>query len=92
MRAYHCYVQTGVIAQGLVQFLCAVAPDLIWKHFGSWIRTIRPDLCPSEHVATVALKNCFVEFLAVTPDNHIFKKFIFDRLDLTRQEGSRLVA
>jgi hypothetical protein len=40
MRAYHAFIQAGVVAQGLLQYLAVVAPRLVWDSFGSWLRTI----------------------------------------------------
>jgi hypothetical protein len=42
MRAYHVFIQAGVVAQGLLQYLAVVASKLVWDSFGSWLRTIRP--------------------------------------------------
>ena len=41
MDAYHRFVQTGLIAQGLLQYLAASFPQLVFASFGSWFRTIR---------------------------------------------------
>jgi hypothetical protein len=40
----------GVISQGLLQYLAAVATTQVWNSFGSWLRTIRPGVAPSEFV------------------------------------------
>ncbi|MCP4552519.1 MAG: transposase [Bacteroidetes bacterium] len=90
--AYHRYVQIGLIAQGLLQYLSSVYPELVWKHFGSWIRTIRPGVLPSEQVTAIAMRNSFPEFLADSTIMSNFKKFLYDRIDLTRSEGLRMVA
>ena len=50
LDAYHRHIQIGIIAQGLLQYLSSVFPKLVWSSFGSWIRTIRPEICPSEQV------------------------------------------
>jgi len=92
MSAYHRHIQLGLIAQGLLQILSATVPRLIWSSFGSWIRTIRPGLAPSEQVAAIALRNTLPEFLADTPQTSILTKFLHDRIDLSRLEGIRLVA
>ncbi len=57
MHAYHVFVQTGMIAQGMLQYLAMTCDGLVWKHFGTWIRTIRPDVLPSEMIVSAALKN-----------------------------------
>jgi hypothetical protein len=90
--AYHRYVQTGLIAQGLLQYLSAAFPQLVFSSFGSWFRTIRTDFPPSELVTAIALRNTFPEFLSDSSKNSILKKFILERLDLGRVEGLRLVA
>jgi hypothetical protein len=90
--AYHRYVQTGLIAQGLLQYLSAAFPQLVFSSFGSWFRTIRSDFSPSEQVVAIALRNTFPEFLSDPSKNAIFKKFLLERIDLHRTEGLRLVA
>jgi hypothetical protein len=64
IAAYHRHIQLGLIAQGLLQILSATTPKLVWRSFGSWIRTVRPGLAPSEQVVAVALRNTLPEFLA----------------------------
>jgi len=92
IAAYHRHIQLGLIAQGLLQILSATTPQLIWRSFGSWIRTIRPGLAPSEQVVAVALRQTLPEFLAAAAKTVILVKFIRDRLDLNRSEGTTLVA
>ena len=43
---------------------------------GSWIRTIRPGLAPSEQVVAIALRNTFPEFLATAARTVILVKFL----------------
>ncbi|RPJ34395.1 MAG: IS4 family transposase [Planctomycetaceae bacterium] len=92
IAAYHRHIQLGLIAQGLLQILSAIKPKLVWRSFGSWIRTIRPGLAPSEQVVAIALRNTFAEFLATAPKTVILVKFLRDRLDLSRAEGTSLAA
>jgi len=92
IAAYHRYIQLGLIAQGLLQILSATIPTLVWQSFGSWLRTVRPGLAPSEQVVAVALRNTLPEFLASTAKPSILVKFIRDRLDLSRTEGTSLAA
>ena len=92
IAAYHRHIQLGLIAQGLLQILSATTPKLVWWSFGSWIRTVRPGLAPSEQVVAVALRNTLPEFLASAAKTSILVKFIRDRLDLSRAEGTSLVA
>ena len=92
IAAYHRHIQLGLIAQGLLQILSATKPTLVWQSFGSWIRTIRPGLAPSEQVVAIALRNTLPEFLATAAKISILVKFIRDRLDLSRTEGTTLAA
>jgi hypothetical protein len=92
IAAYHRHIQLGLIAQGLLQILSATTPKLAWRFFGSWIRTVRPGLAPSEQVVAVALRNTLPEFLATAAKTSILVKFIRDRLDLSRTEGISLAA
>ncbi len=92
MRAYTCHIQTGVIAQGLLQILSVLHAQMVWRRFGSWIRTIRPGIPPSEQVVGMALRHSLPEFLAAGERTSALAKFINDRLDLDRAEGLRLAA
>ena len=92
IAAYHRHIQLGLIAQGLLQILSATQPKLIWRSFGSWIRTIRPGLAPSEQVVAIALRNTLPEFLATDDKTSILVKFIRSKLDLSRTEGTRMAA
>ena len=92
IAAYHRHIQLGLIAQGLLQILSATVPQTIWRSFGSWIRTIRPGLAPSEQVAAIALRNTLPYFLSDATIAAIFTKFLQDRIDLSRAEGTRLIA
>jgi hypothetical protein len=92
LAAYHRHIQLGIIAQGLLQILSAKVPTLVWQSFGSWLRTVRPGLAPSELVTAIALRNTLPQFLAATSKASILVKFIRERLDLARTEGSALAA
>lgn len=90
LAAYHRFVQTGLIAQGLLQILGSTVPELVWQDFGSWIRTRRTGVCPSEMVVASALRNQLPRFLADPKNGLILPIFLHDRLDLNRHEGARL--
>ncbi|MCF6284589.1 MAG: transposase [Candidatus Hydrogenedentes bacterium] len=92
ITAYHLHMQLGAIAQGVLQCLSISVPGLVWSSFGSWIRTIRPGLCPSENTTAIALRNTLPSFLGEAPPDTEFVSFLRDRLDLNRAEGIRLAA
>lgn len=91
INAYHNYVQTGLIAQGLLQYLSAAFPEIVFSSFGSWFRTIRSGIPPSEQLTAIALRNTLPELLTDCEHDSIFKKFLLERIDLYRKEGVRLV-
>src|SRR5450755_392669 len=43
IHAYHVFMQAGVISQGLLQYLAAVAPTQVWHSFGSALRHTLPE-------------------------------------------------
>lgn len=90
LSAYQCHVQIGIIAQGVLQILSMTSPKLVWRHFGSWIRTIRPNILPSEAIVMTALRNTAPDFLKATPTNTNIVKFILEKIDLNRSEGQRV--
>lgn len=92
LRAYHCHVQVGLIAQGILQIISMTAHQLVWKNFGSWIRTIRPNILPSEAIVMTALRNTLPKFLKGSTTDVNIEKFILDKIDLQRPEGQRMVA
>lgn len=92
LSAYHCHIQLGIIAQGLLQCLAVLDARLVWRQFGSWLRTVRPGILPSEQVVAVALRHSLPLFLADSPETNPLAKFIRQRLDLNRAEGLLLVA
>ncbi len=92
LRAYHAFIQAALIAQGLLQYLAAVFPQLVWNSFGSWLRTIRPGIPPSELVVATALRQRLPQFLLDNSEGNIFRKFILDRQDQDKIEVSRMTA
>ena len=92
LDAYHRFIQVGLIAQGLLQYLSISFPDLVWAKFGSWLRTIRPGIPPSEYVTSLALRNSFPDFLSGSPFEDTFAKFIIDKIDFSKYNPLRLAA
>lgn len=92
LDAYHRHIQVGIIAQGLLQYLSSKFQAVVWKNFGSWIRTIRPGIPPSEMVTAQALRISLPEFLVGNRQESPFTKFLIERIDVGRAEGLRLTA
>ncbi len=92
LAAYHRFIQVGLIAQGLLQYISICFPDLVWANFGSWLRTIRPGIPPSEYVTSLALRNSFPHFLSGSPSEATFAKFLIDKIDYSKNNPFRLAA
>jgi len=92
LDAYHRFIQLGLIAQGILLALATTVPELVWASFGSWLRTIRPGIVPSEAVTALALCNTLPHFLADTSPATGLAIFIQQRLDLKQTQAQRLAA
>jgi hypothetical protein len=90
LRAYHCHIQIGLIAQGTLQYLAVSYPRLVWASFGSWLRTIRPGIPPSEFVTAAALRHALPDFLAERHADSLFKKFLQQNIDTGNYQPLRL--
>jgi hypothetical protein len=84
LGAYHAFIQTGIIAHGILRARAATKTSFVWHSFGSWLRTIRPGVLPSEQVVMLALRNTLPEFLLTSPKESVLVKFLLDRIDPDR--------
>jgi hypothetical protein len=91
LHAYHLFIQLGFIAQGLIQYLSIHHYQTVWKCFGTWLRTIRPNTLPSEKVVSLALSRTYIEFLIDGTKQTIFKKFLRDRTDISQIQPSTYI-
>ena len=92
LHAYHVFIQAGIVCQGLLHYLAVAFPQRVWNAFGSWLRTIRPGIPPSELVVATALRQRLPEFLLNTAASNIFAKFIVERQDTSKMQNFRLAA
>jgi hypothetical protein len=90
IHAYHVFMHAGIVCQGLLHYLAVMFPSQVWSSFGSWLRTIRPGVPPSELVVANALRQCLPEFLVNNAKTHFFAKFIAERQDPDTFEMFRL--
>ena len=79
LRAYEVYVQLAFISQGIMQYLSVAHTRLVWTHFTGWIRTIRPNVLPSEMVVSWGLRNNLIYFLEGKPFPLCLQKFIREK-------------
>ena len=84
LRAYNLFIQLGLIAHGLMQYLSINYYQLVWNNFGTWLRTIRHNTLPSEKVVALALCRGYIEFLIDDTISIIFKKFLRRRTDISQ--------
>jgi len=89
--AYHLHIQIGIIAQGMLQYLSSTFTEHVWKNFGSWFRTIRPNICPSEQITALALCNALPGFIQGDFKETILTKFLKENIDI-EQKSSWLTA
>ena len=61
-------------------------PPQVWGSFGSWLRTIRPGVAPSELVVACALRQTLPEFLLNNEETASIAKFIGERQDSDTME------
>jgi len=92
IHAYHVFIQVGVVCQGLLQYLAVAFPELVWNAFGSWLRTVRPGIPPSELVVANALRQSLPEFLLNSFQRSSLAKFIVERQDPGNMEMFRLAS
>ena len=90
LSAYDRHIQIGLIAQGLLQYLAASHAPIVWSSFGSWLRTIRDGVCPSELVTAIALRNTLPQFLLESSAASIFTKFVRGNIDPDHARPLRL--
>jgi hypothetical protein len=77
LASYHLFIQLGLIAQGLIQYLSLHYYQDVWSGFGTWLRTIRKNVLPSEKVVSMAMGKSYFAFLEDTSNSTIFEKFKF---------------
>ena len=92
LHAYHVFIQAAVVCQGLLQYLAVAFPQRVWDAFGSWLRTIRPGIPPSELVVANAMRQSLPEFLLNAAPGNIFAKFVIGRQDTSKMEAFRLAS
>ena len=86
LKSYHVHLFAGVVAQGLMQYLSACHTELVWRSFGSWLRTIRAGVAHSERVVSMSLRNTLCEFLLANAQTNNLAKFITERQDRDRAD------
>ena len=92
IHAYHVFMQAGIIAQGLLQYLSVEFPKLVWESFDSWLRTIRPGVPPSELVVGNVMRETISDFLVSCAKSNSLAKFIAERQDTDNLRIFRLAS
>ena len=90
MRAYEVYVQLGLIAQGVMLYLSLFHTKAVWGCFETWIRTIRPNVRPTEMVVGMSLRNVLIYFLEGNKFPPNLQKFIRENTLIPTFKGYRL--
>ena len=79
IKVYEVYMQLAVIALGLLQCLSLLHSEKIYRGFG-WLRTIRPNLVPSEMVVSMYLEKHQHEFLRGKGLGAAWQKFMAEKM------------
>lgn len=79
VRAYHCFLQAGAVAQGLMTAIGILAADYCWANYSSWMRTMNVSRTPSEWVVQHVLRKTFTELLADAAHVPDWAKFVLER-------------
>ena len=85
--AYHVVLFIVVVVQGFMQHLSACHTELVWQSFGSWLRTIRKGVAPSELVVSMSLRNTLPEFLIAGRHSNSLAKFIIGHQSIDKHDG-----
>lgn len=89
IRSYHIFLALGCISHGLLIYLSANYSKDVWGSFTGWLRTIRPDLEPSELVTANALRSTLPNFLVAENMDFEWKKLLLEKVDYTRSDVFR---
>jgi hypothetical protein len=92
LKAYHAWAQLACIAQGLLMHLAINHHSAVWDKFRSWLRTMRPDIAPSELVVSIALRHSLPEYLFATQIPSDIALFILENADIGRLPDFSLAA
>lgn len=92
LDSYHRFIQLGLTAQGIMCVLATTVPELVMSAFGSYFRTIRPGIAPSEAMVAIALQNSLPHLFADSFSEPILTKFMLEKLDLQQTKAKGLAA
>ena len=92
IHAYHVFIQAGAIAHGLLQYLASEFTELVWASSGSWLRTIRPGVPPSEFIVENVMRQTLPDFLVNGAQTSSLAKFIAEQQDVDNPKIFRLAS
>lgn len=92
LDAYHRFIQLGLIAQGIMCVLATTVPELVLGAFGSYFRTIRPGIAPSEAMVAISLQNTLPNLFTDNFSEPLLTKFLREKLDLRQTKAKGLAA
>ena len=92
IHAYHVFMQAGAVAHGLLQYLASEFTELVWASSGSWLRTIRPGVPPSEFIVGNVMRQTLPNFLVNGAKTSSLAKFIAEQQDVDDPKISRLAS
>ena len=86
LKAYHNFMQIGLIAQGIMILLALTKSQLVWLHFAAWMRSMNLNGIPAEWVVAQSLRNALPGFMKGGLKNNVWAKFISQNSDARRKK------
>jgi hypothetical protein len=82
----------GIVAQGILQYLSACYPSLVWTSFKSWDRSRLSTVSPTEEIVQSDLKSGLSELLISNSQNPDLAKFIAEKIEADLHKMRRALA
>jgi hypothetical protein len=81
MQAIHTYISLATISHGLMIHLGINKTSKVWKSFNGFLRTIRPNVDPSELIVKNALRAGFWNFVRAPDNDSAWVKFLMEKMN-----------
>jgi hypothetical protein len=76
IEAFERFVNVNALVLGILQVLSLEMPEVIWKSFSGWFRTVSSSGYPSEQIVRLTLLQAGPSILAESPPSLLLTKFL----------------
>jgi hypothetical protein len=76
IEAFERFVNLNALVLGILQVLSLEMPEVIWKSFSGWFRTVSSSGYPSEQIVRLTLLQAGPSILAESPPSLLLTKFL----------------